>query len=610
MIRYVFNDVVITCPRLRWGPNFGCASHPQRDWSRIACCVSIGLLTRFAAYLSSGRGLTVANDCATQLIDCHTNAELAAWLGISVKKLFYLAYSMPDGRYITLRIPKKSGGLRIIHAPKGDLKLVQRKIARALAHEYVSLPCVHGFTNGRSVATNASEHTKKKFILALDLRDFFPSISAGRIHNLFTKYFGFSDKVANTLTELVCYEQSLPQGAPTSSILSNIVCFKMDRAFLSFASRIHVTYTRYADDLTFSTTSSIAASRLCDMTMDGAGKINPEIVSIIKSNYFNINDEKTHMVWRGSRQLVNGIVVNEKCNFQRSVYRSLRALFNIWQHEDYIAALNAYVENSPIYRNRLLTDGEPCSEEVFARHIRGRLEYYSMVITVDGKTSSPLEKLWTMFHDITKQPVPFVTPNRYGLKMEACIDVPSESNDDGCVVYCGTAFKVDHYVITCCHCLPPCNTEDDAVVEVSDGCCDRGNISVSRFTRLEIFDFAFAPLGEEDDSCITDAPCINRVNLGYSLQLGEPILAVGFPGVNKKPYVVMGNVTGMGSGGLTFLIDRPLIQGMSGGPVFNSRRELIGIIQKGSSEHSYERNGEFIPIKSLAKLEPFNTLGT
>jgi RNA-directed DNA polymerase len=154
-------------------------------------------------------------------------------------------------RYKRFTLTKRSGGKRIILAPAPDLKLVQRKLATQLADIYPLRDVVYGFATGRSIVGNAGRHLLRRHVLNVDLSDFFPTINYGRVRGLFIS-LGAGRDAATTLAHICCHEDALPQGAPTSPILSNMICAKMDRELLALAKQHHCVYTRYADDLTFS----------------------------------------------------------------------------------------------------------------------------------------------------------------------------------------------------------------------------------------------------------------------------------------------------------------------------------------------------------------------
>ena len=153
--------------------------------------------------------------------------------------------------YHKFDIKKKSGKARVINAPDRRLKMLQRKIADLLTPLYRRRNPVHGFVIGRSVKTNAQSHLGSKFIVNFDLKDFFPSISYGRVTGVL-RSLGMKREVAEAIATICCLNGTLPQGAPSSPILSNMVCFRLDRRLRELAKDARCIYTRYADDLSFS----------------------------------------------------------------------------------------------------------------------------------------------------------------------------------------------------------------------------------------------------------------------------------------------------------------------------------------------------------------------
>ena len=383
-----------------------------------------------------------------------TNAQLAEYCGVSWDELRMLAYADGIKRYTEWFVPKKNGeGFRRISSPMANLRRVQRAIAKGLSESYSPLKCVYGFVCERNVAMNALQHARKRTVLTLDLKDFFPSISASRIHGLFVKTMGFPQEVANTLTNLVRHEGSLPQGAPTSPVISNMICFKMDRALLNFAANNGLTYTRYADDLVFSSTSAYSARKMVDQGKNAVCGINHFITDTIEANGFEINERKVHVANRGSRQIVNGIIVNQKCNIRRSQYREFRALFHRWSREGYSAAAAAYFRNKKnhCHKPKLCDGDELCDEKTFARHIRGRLDYFSMVEGVNGHPTEPMAKLWTLFHQVTHERVPYLTFEKSAVQLSYAFD--SRESDD-VVGADSSGVIIQDILMTCSHGLP------------------------------------------------------------------------------------------------------------------------------------------------------------
>jgi RNA-directed DNA polymerase len=183
-----------------------------------------------------------------------SRASVAALLGVSERDLVYLLYR-GGKKYESFDLPKKSGGMRRISAPTSSIKILQKRLNQVLRTVYAPRSGVHGFTLGRSIVTNADRHVKKRLVLNIDLEDFFPCIHFGRVRGMFASApYNLPVEVAQVLAQVCTHEGRLPQGAPTSPIVSNIVCAPLDTGLRTLAQSHGCTYTRYADDITFSTT--------------------------------------------------------------------------------------------------------------------------------------------------------------------------------------------------------------------------------------------------------------------------------------------------------------------------------------------------------------------
>lgn len=245
--------------------------------------------------------------------------DLADLLGFKASALGYILFGIPAAqKYRSFSIPKRSGGSRLISAPTPRLMLLQKKVSTLLnecldeIEGKLSSPA-HGFKPGRSIFTNAAHHRGRRYVLNLDLNDFFPSIHFGRIAGYFEKSrdFGLNPKIARILSNALCHQASLPQGAPSSPVVSNLIARMLDIHLAKLAKRSRLTYTRYADDLTFSTNLKKFPETVAIRTSEHGWQIGPELASIIRSCGFSINDLKTRMQYRSSRQEVTGLVVND-----------------------------------------------------------------------------------------------------------------------------------------------------------------------------------------------------------------------------------------------------------------------------------------------------------
>jgi len=264
--------------------------------------------------------------------------DLAALLGVKPSALSYLLYYVPDTKkYQKFEIDKKSGGTRKITAPIGAMKAVQNRLADILydccddVDKANNRRCVsHGFRRGRSIYTNAYEHRHKRFVLNLDLADFFPSINFGRVRGFFIKSVDFklNPAVATAIAQIACFENSLPQGSPCSPVIADLVAGALDARLVKLAKSARCTYTRYADDITFSTNKKLFPLDIAYQNSLSLSEwhLSEKLASRINGAGFSINVPKTRMQGRHTRQLVTGLTVNEKVNIRASYYRSARAM--------------------------------------------------------------------------------------------------------------------------------------------------------------------------------------------------------------------------------------------------------------------------------------------
>lgn len=226
----------------------------------------------------------------------------------------------PENHYRSFQIKKRTGGLREILAPYPALLEMQYWIYNNILNEITISTCSHGFAYKKSIITNATIHLNQKELLKLDLKDFFPSIGINRIIYVFQS-LGYTNKVAFYLASLCSYEACLPQGAPTSPCLSNIISKLLDKRLINLAKKYKLRYTRYADDLTFSGDSIPA--KFIDYVKD-----------IVIDEGFVLNDSKTRLYKTKSKRIVTGISVQgDKLQLPRDYKRTLRQeLFFIMKH--------------------------------------------------------------------------------------------------------------------------------------------------------------------------------------------------------------------------------------------------------------------------------------
>ncbi len=310
--------------------------------------------------------------------------ELAAWLCVPVNRLAWLSHRCTRGKplgvrqahYIYTWKPKRSGGLRLIESPKTDLKAIQRQILTGILNHLPTSPVAHGFVTGRSILTNAQPHVNAAVLVKFDLRDFYVNVGPKRILRLFRRV-GYSREVAIWLTRLTTSiipgnlpfpvgdnyalwryrHRHLPQGAPTSPALANLVACRLDQRLSGLAKSFGATYTRYADDLTFSGDEAFAKSLRTFIQL---------VDKLIRVEGFRSNTAKRQVLRRHQRQIVAGVVVNDKLNVCRSDFDRLKAV------------LHQCVKLGPSTQNK---DQHPD----FAAHLRGRIAHVTQLNRTRGR---------------------------------------------------------------------------------------------------------------------------------------------------------------------------------------------------------------------------------
>lgn len=250
-------------------------------------------------------------------------------LGLPKKNITFLLYKKKIMNcYSSFEIKKKSGGIRTINAPNTDLMIIQKRIAKVLLDRqnevwestHFSNTISHAFEKKKNIISNAFVHRNKRFVLNLDLEHFFDSFHFGRVRGFFEKNKDFKvpQEVATIIAQLTCYNGSLPQGAPSSPIITNLICRILDMRILKLSKKFKLDYTRYADDLTFSTNDR----KFLSCYDEFVGSLTNEIIRA----GFVVNEKKTRLQFKQSRQEVTGLIVNKKINVKKEYFKKTRAM--------------------------------------------------------------------------------------------------------------------------------------------------------------------------------------------------------------------------------------------------------------------------------------------
>ena len=304
--------------------------------------------------------------------------DLAIFLGLRPFQLSYYAFR-PDkqGAYRIFCIPRRNGRVRKIEVPVRTLKYIQRLIHESLTQVYGPHPAVHGFRSKRSIVTNAQNHLDCRYVLNIDLADFFPSITRKRIFGrLVADPYSLDTKVANVLAALSTNVYSrLPQGSPSSPVIANIVAAKLDDDLAKLSGSLGCRYTRYADDITISTSRREMPPGLARYPSAlGTGQVivGDRLTDVVERNGFRINHRKSRLQSYWTRQMCTGLVVNGgRLSPPRSYMRRLRSLIDHWQKNGWqdAAQVLSRSENRRLFNDR----------QQLANHVIGRINYVRMV---------------------------------------------------------------------------------------------------------------------------------------------------------------------------------------------------------------------------------------
>lgn len=312
------------------------------------------------------------------LSDIRSINDLSKLLEVEVRLITYYAYSKSK-KYKTFTIAKKSGGVRVISSPVKGLKEIQHKIYNALKPFYSPRNCVHGYVSkdivkNRSIVSNAGVHENQRWLGKVDIKNFYPSIHTGRIIGLFkSSPLNLPHELALILAKLCTYQNQLPQGAPPSPILSNLVARSIDSKLTALARKNRCYYSRYADDIFISTNQRVFPNNILFYDRNGLVSIGYELENIFKIVDFEINLSKVSLKNKSKRQIVTGIVVNDIKNVPREHIREIRAMLYSWKKYGLDKAEKHWQENVDKV-NRVAQ-----ASSSFKLAVRGKIEHIAAV---------------------------------------------------------------------------------------------------------------------------------------------------------------------------------------------------------------------------------------
>lgn len=381
------------------------------------------------------------------------------------RRMFHIAYGLPTGaRYKEFEIPKRNGGTRRICAPYKALLNLQRDILRLIETDYLPRAHVHGFVSGRQrgIVSNARQHVGKRWVLNIDLEDYFETIHFGRVRGrIMAPPYNYPVEIAQFVAHIACFETEkevngalrktnvLMPGGALSPILANIVTDKLDAELSRFCRQLGCTYTRYADDITISSnrrTFPAPIGRFSNPESFIEFTLSDSFQQIIEDNGFRINHDKTRLLGQAFQQDVTGLVVNEKVNVKRKFVREVRAMLHDWESNGLTVASARHFDEKRPDRGRLPSQEASNFEWV----VRGKIEF---IRQVKGSTDQVFRALATRFNDQCSGQdfnIPLVEDQDV---LNAAVCYLENDTDGGAV---GTCFAIeDNLYVTCAHCLGP-----------------------------------------------------------------------------------------------------------------------------------------------------------
>lgn len=537
---------------------------------------------------------------------CHSFYDVAMLLGVTPKSLRNIVVINKKINYISFDIPKKNGGFRSIDSPRKSLMFLQKKLAIILNNEYNPHPNAHGFVDGKSIVSNANQHLRSKYLLNIDLKDFFPSINFGRVFGLFKSYFRLNENVAATFANICCHHEGyLPQGAPTSPIISNMITYTLDRQLTRFTRKLRCKYTRYVDDITISTNESTFPKEIA-YYQDSSLQLSNEINTTIINAGFKVNTNKVYLRTSNQHQSVTGIKVNEKLNVNRSYIRYIRSLLHSLEQYKLKGKLQIaeqkFIEKYNFRHKK--NSNKPNIYEV----LRGMISFVGQVRGIDDHIYTQFCNRYNRVVSNLNRPMirkvlnskAVIEPNvfvieslPYKHKIEYFPDGEVDTGQGSSFLLKGIGLITNYHVLSK-YIIALEKSSEIEPITIHRSNYDKTEYKANVIKHCPKLDIAILDIEGFD---------YKKKGLNHSLKIEnkQNLRVFGFPSYQ------MGNDISENTGRITgkrfssvdglerFEISASIPGGNSGGPVVNEFNEVIGIATKGRDEVP----NEIIPIKSV-----------
>lgn len=503
-----------------------------------------------------------------------------------------------EGSYQHFEILKKNGSSRNIYAPKPSLKKIQTLLKELLEEVFKPHNAATAFVKNRGVVFNAKQHVGKAAVFNIDLENFFGTIHFGRVFGLLTSPpYSLQTETAKLIANLCCYNGVLPQGAPTSPIISNMICKSFDRDLSLLAKTNRAFYTRYADDITFSF-SNISYQEIFTDEKEPSQTLK----TTIEKHGFTINKSKTRLQYKTERQVVTGLKVNRKVNLDRRYIRTTRAMLHSLRLD-------------PDSAREKFKATTPESEAFFDNVVHGRISYIGMI---KGRHSSVFQNLALNFNSLglerkfrllaePKNKINFDSVYRAhkGLLNNSIMIVDfegySESDTEIDDLIQGTAFSLaDGRLVTAAHTFLKAKAKNGCMLSFSNQSTEKYRAKIVKLNNH--FDIAFLEFENKEDT----PKQLQHLDIANNLDLapGFELLLAGFPQYadyhrqislieNKvvRSNYIRSNVNSVG-------VSNDIEAGASGAPFLNAYCQVVGMAVKGRTI-SEEGNGHIIDGENI-----------
>lgn len=510
-----------------------------------------------------------------------TRQDVADLLGITERSLRYFLYVVrPDNMYTQFVIKKKNGDDRYINAPDEKLRNIQRKLANILNCVYKVKPAAHGFVMDKNIITNAKNHVRRRYVFNMDLENFFDQIHFGRIRGmLMNPPYSIGSEAALVIAQIACYMGKLPQGAPSSPILTNMICAPLDTQFTRLAREYNLCYSRYADDITFSSNKNVFPQEIVYTDLKGV-HLGKEIQDILTKNSFSANQRKTRIFDSHRRQEVTGLVVNRIVNIRRSYVKKIRAILFHCQNDGIYQTAKVYIEKGNCNNSKIIEmlkneteENQEIIVEWFKAVLKGKIGYIKQV---RGEKNLIYLKYAKILNNVFEEEIFHISEDFELLKKveKSVFILEAETNSN---YIQGSGFILKNIgLLTNYHV-----TESNEIYTVStyknEKICSVSN-ELNLVKNNRDIDYACYSFGKNSE---------NALSLGSSKELviGSAVLVVGYPDYNKnnspeiQPTTIISERFYMGQ--RIYTIAGRIVHGASGGVVLNDEYKVVGVIRCG-----------------------------